>query len=91
MPFSNPYALLAFPYIVNDTGLAKLEAYVGGTRREGGGWVIFIFHHVCDSCDFFSVKPQVLNDYIPWLAGQQSTGHIKILTMGEVVPAITSP
>jgi peptidoglycan/xylan/chitin deacetylase (PgdA/CDA1 family) len=91
MPFTDPYALLAFPYIVNDTGLGKLEAYVGGTRREGGGWVIFIFHHVCDSCDFFSVKPQVLNDYIPWLAEQQSNGHIKVLTMGEVVSGTTSP
>jgi peptidoglycan/xylan/chitin deacetylase (PgdA/CDA1 family) len=91
MPFSDPYALLAFPYIVNDTGLAKMEAYVGGTRREGGGWVIFIFHHVCDSCDFFSVKPEVLNDYIPWLAEQQSNGHIKVLTVGEGVLKSTSP
>jgi peptidoglycan/xylan/chitin deacetylase (PgdA/CDA1 family) len=91
MPFSNSYALLAFPYIVNDTGLAKMEAYVGGTRREGGGWVIFIFHHVCDSCDFFSVKPQVMNNYIPWLAEQQRTGHIKVLTVGEVVSGTISP
>ena len=91
MPYSDPYALLAFPYIVNDTGLAKMEAYVGGTRREGGGWVIFIFHHVCDSCDFFSVKPEVLNDYIPWLAEQQSNGHIKVLTVGEGVLKSTSP
>ena len=91
MPFSDPYALLAFPYIVNDTGLAKMEAYVGGTRRECGGWVIFIFHHVCDSCDFFSVKPEVLNDYIPWLAEQQSNGHIKVLTVGEGVLKSTSP
>jgi hypothetical protein len=91
MPLPNPDALLSFPYIVNDTGLSKLEAYVGGTRREGGGWVIFIFHHVCDSCDFFSVKPQVMNDYIPWLAEQQSAGHIKVLTVGEEVLKSTSP
>jgi peptidoglycan/xylan/chitin deacetylase (PgdA/CDA1 family) len=91
MPLSDPFALLAFPYIVNDTGLAKMEAYVGGTRREGGGWIIFIFHHVCDSCDFFSIKPQIMNDYIPWLAEQQSTGHIKVLTVGEVVSGTTSP
>jgi len=76
MPFSDPYALLAFPYIVNDTGLAKMEAYVGGTAG-GRGWVIFIFHHVCDSCDFFSVKPEVLNDYIPWLANNRATDTSK--------------
>jgi peptidoglycan/xylan/chitin deacetylase (PgdA/CDA1 family) len=91
MPLSDPYALLSFPYIVNDTDLSKMEAYVGGTRREGGGWVILIFHHVCDSCDYFSVKPQIMNDYIPWLAEQQHAGHIKVLTVDEVVSGTTTP
>ena len=82
---SDPYALLAFPYIVADTDLNKLERYVGGTRKEGGGWIIFIFHHVCDTCDYYSVKSDIFNSFIPWLAEQQSTGRIKVKTVGEVV------
>jgi peptidoglycan/xylan/chitin deacetylase (PgdA/CDA1 family) len=87
---SDPYALLAFPYVVADTSLDKLERYVGGTRKEGGGWVIFIFHHVCDSCDYYSVKLDVMNKYISWLAEQQSYGHIKVETVGQVVSASAS-
>ena len=41
---SDPYALLAFPYIVNDTGIAKLTRYVSQVRKDGGGWVIIVFH-----------------------------------------------
>ena len=86
---SDPFALLAFPYIVADTDLGKLERYVGGTRKEGGGWIIFIFHHVCDSCDYYSVKPDIMNSFIHWLAEQQGAGHIKVRTVGEVVLRFT--
>ena len=88
---SDPYALLAFPYVVADTELGKLERYVGGTRKEGGGWIIFIFHHVCDSCDYYSVKSDIFNKYIPWLAEQQSDGNIKVKTVSEVVLGTASP
>ncbi len=81
----DPYALLSFPYIVSDTRLDKLERYVNGTRKEGGGWIIFIFHHVCNSCDYYSVSSDVMDQYIPWLAEQQSAGHIKVETVGEVI------
>jgi peptidoglycan/xylan/chitin deacetylase (PgdA/CDA1 family) len=88
IPPPDRYALGAFPYIVDDTGLGKLQAYVGGTRKTGGGWVILIFHHVCDSCDFFSVKPDVMKEFIPWLARQQSMGRVRVMTVGEVISEI---
>ncbi len=91
MPPSDAYALLAFPYIVVDTEFGKLQRYVAATRKEGGGWVILVFHHVCESCDYFSVKPDVLNKFILWLAEQQSIGHIKVKTVGEVVLDAASP
>jgi peptidoglycan/xylan/chitin deacetylase (PgdA/CDA1 family) len=87
---SDPFALLAFPYIVADTDLNKLERYVGGTRKEGGGWIIFTFHHVCDNCDYYSVKPDIFNSFIAWLAEQQSDGHIKVKTVSEVVLGVPS-
>ncbi len=84
-PSADAYALLAMPYIVSDTDLAKLERYVWQTRIENGGWVILIFHHVCESCDYFSVTPEVFNHFIPWLAQQQSIGHVKVMTIGEAI------
>ncbi|SRR5581483_550964 len=90
IPPPDPYALGATPYIVNDTTFGKLRRYVAETRKSGGGWLILIFHHVCDGCDFFSVKTDVMNQFIPWLSEQQSLGHIKVLTIGDVISA-TSP
>jgi peptidoglycan/xylan/chitin deacetylase (PgdA/CDA1 family) len=91
IPPSDPYALLGFPYVVDDTDLAKLKRYVSGTTNEGGGWVILIFHHVCESCDYFSVKPEIMNDFVPWLARQQSKGHLRVMTVEEVILGPASP
>jgi peptidoglycan/xylan/chitin deacetylase (PgdA/CDA1 family) len=90
-PPTDPYALRAFPYVVGDTDASKLQRYVVGTRKEGGGWVILIFHHVCDGCDYFSVKPDVLNQFVQWLAEQQSLSRLKVKTVGEVVLGSSSP
>lgn len=84
-PIADPYAVLALPYIVSDTNLAKLQRYISQARTEGGGWVILTFHHVCDGCDYFSVKPDVMDKYIPWLAGQRNMGHVTVKTFGEVM------
>ncbi len=85
VPPSDPYALRAFPYVVDDTQLDKLQRYVADTRKERGGWVILIFHHVCDGCDYFSVKPDVFDGFIQWLAGQRGQGHVSVATVGEIV------
>lgn len=91
IPPTDLYAIMGLPYIVDDTRLGKIERYVIETRRNGEGWVILIFHHVCDSCDYFSVKPDVINGFIPWLAGQQSKGNVKVMTIGEVILGNVSP
>jgi peptidoglycan/xylan/chitin deacetylase (PgdA/CDA1 family) len=85
IPPIDPYILAGFPYIVDDTDLGKLERYVSGTRKDGGGWVILIFHHVCNSCDYYSVTPDILNAFIPWLTQQRSKGNVNVMTVGEVM------
>jgi len=91
IPPVDPYLLSGFPYIVNDTGLDKLMRYVKETQKGGGGWVILIFHHVCASCDYYSVSPDVMNGFIPWLAQQQGRGNLKVMTIGQVVSGSPSP
>ncbi len=91
LPVEDPYELLSFPYILSDTNLDKLVRYIGGTRKAGGGWIILIFHHVCDTCDYFSIRPDILDRYMPWLAGQKSAGIIKVETIQEVMLGRSSP
>lgn len=85
IPPPDPYTLRAYPYIVYDTTFSKLQRYVSGTRKEGGGWLILIFHHVCDDCDYFSVKPDVMQRFIAWLAEEQAQGRIKVRTVRDII------
>jgi len=85
VPPLDAYTLRAYPYIVSDTSFSKLQRYVSGMRKEGGGWLILIFHHVCDACDYFAVRPDVLHRFIPWLAEEQAQGRVKVMTVGEIV------
>jgi peptidoglycan/xylan/chitin deacetylase (PgdA/CDA1 family) len=85
IPPIDPFELRAYPYIVSDTSFSKLQRYVSGVRQEGGGWLILIFHHVCDDCDYFAVRPEVLQRFIAWLAEEQAQGRVKVRTVGEVI------
>lgn len=90
IPPADPYVLSGLPYIVNDTSLRKLTRYISEARKDGISWVVLIFHHVCDSCDYFSVKPGIMDKFIPWLAEQQSKGNFKVMTIGEVISSASS-
>lgn len=91
IPAADAYALRAFPYIVSDTDFPKLQRYVTGTRQESGGWVILIFHHVCDSCDYYAVKPDILARFVRWLAEQQDIHRLTVRTVGEVMKQGAQP
>jgi peptidoglycan/xylan/chitin deacetylase (PgdA/CDA1 family) len=85
IPPVEAFALRAYPYIVSDTAFSKLQRYVSGTRKEGGGWLILIFHHVCDGCDYYAVSPAVFGRFIPWLREEQAQGRVQVKTVGEVI------
>jgi peptidoglycan/xylan/chitin deacetylase (PgdA/CDA1 family) len=78
------YGLRAMPYIMSDTRFPKMVRYVTEVENNGGGWVIFVFHHVCDGCDQYAIKPEIFSEFAQWLGEQQSNGLV-IKTVGEVL------
>jgi len=78
------YGLRAMPYIVNNVRLPKMIRYVTEAADDGGGWVIFVFHHVCDGCDQYAVKPNVFAGFAKWLGEQQANGLL-VKKVGEVM------
>jgi peptidoglycan/xylan/chitin deacetylase (PgdA/CDA1 family) len=78
------YGLRAMPYIVSDTRLPKMVRYVTEVEKDGGGWVIFVFHHVCDDCDQYAIKPEIFSEFAQWLGEGRSNGLV-IKTVGEVM------
>jgi peptidoglycan/xylan/chitin deacetylase (PgdA/CDA1 family) len=91
IPPSSPFALKAMPYIVQDTAFAKMTRYVSGVETEGGGWAIFVFHHVCDGCDEYAVSYDTFSKFASWLGHQQEANGLKIKTIGEVIGGEVQP
>jgi peptidoglycan/xylan/chitin deacetylase (PgdA/CDA1 family) len=84
IPPVNAHGLRAMPYIVSDTRLPKMQRYVTEVEKNGGGWTIFVFHHVCDGCDKYAVTLDVFTKFAGWLGEQQSNGLV-VKTVGEVM------
>ncbi len=84
LPPVDGYGLRAMPYIVSDTRFPKMTRYVTEVENNGGGWVIFVFHHVCDGCDQYAIKLEVFTKFAQWLGVQQSNGLV-VKTIGEVM------
>jgi peptidoglycan/xylan/chitin deacetylase (PgdA/CDA1 family) len=84
LPPADEYGLRSMPYIVSDTRFPKMTRYVTQVEGGGGGWVIFVFHHVCDGCDQYAVKPDVFAQFAQWLGEQQSNGLV-VKTVREVM------
>ena len=84
IPPADAHGLRAMPYIVSDTRLPKMIRYVTDVESNGGGWAIFVFHHVCDGCDQYAIKPQMFSQFAQWLGEQQSKGLV-VETVGEVM------
>jgi peptidoglycan/xylan/chitin deacetylase (PgdA/CDA1 family) len=87
----NSFALKAMPYIVQDTAFAKMTRYVSGVEKEGGGWAIFVFHHVCDNCDQYAVSYDTFSRFADWLGHQQEANGLKIKTVDEVIGGEVQP
>ncbi len=86
IPPHDSFAIPSMPYMVQDTTFAKMTRYVAGLEAEGGGWAIFVFHHICDGCDKYAVSLDTFVEFAQWLGAQQKNG-LQIKTMGEVMSA----
>lgn len=84
IPPADGYALRAMPYIVGDTRLPKLIRYVTEAESGGGGWVIFVFHHICGGCDKYAVSLETFGEFAAWLGAQQANGLV-VKTVGEAM------
>ncbi|GLW09945.1 hypothetical protein Misp01_50740 [Microtetraspora sp. NBRC 13810] len=73
------------PAVVETTTAAALRSYVTAAERHGGV-VTLVFHDVCSSCGEYSVAPDVLDDFLGWLAARRPYGT-RVRTFAEAVRA----
>ncbi len=84
IPPADKYALRAMPYIVSDTSVTKMMRYITSVEQEGGGWVIFVFHRVCDGCSQYAVDLDTFSKFAARIADQKQIGLV-IKTIDEVI------
>jgi peptidoglycan/xylan/chitin deacetylase (PgdA/CDA1 family) len=91
IPPNNSFALKAMPYVVQDTSFSKMFRYVMDVEKSGGGWAIFVFHHVCDDCDQYAVGYDTFSSFANWLGRQQEANGLKVRTIDEVIGGDVQP
>jgi peptidoglycan/xylan/chitin deacetylase (PgdA/CDA1 family) len=92
IPPRNPYALRTPEPAVTGTTLADLQANVTNAETHGGGWVILMFHGICDnSCTSSnSFSPSIFTAFLDWLQPRSANGTV-VRTVGQVTGGTSPP
>jgi peptidoglycan/xylan/chitin deacetylase (PgdA/CDA1 family) len=76
---------------------AAIESYVQHAEAETSpnpGWVIFVFHRICDNCGGDdpapSISPSEFNAFLDWLTSS-SNGGATVKTVAQVIKGDTQP
>lgn len=69
--------------VESEETLETFQRYVLNAQEDRGGWLVFIFHHVCEDedCAPNAVSPQELEGFAAWLVDQQ----VPVATVREVI------
>jgi peptidoglycan/xylan/chitin deacetylase (PgdA/CDA1 family) len=73
--------------------LSDVKGAITRAEDAGGGWVVLMFHHVCDGCspqNGASVSPAILSAFLDWLAPRSPSGTY-VRTMSDVIGDRTAP
>jgi peptidoglycan/xylan/chitin deacetylase (PgdA/CDA1 family) len=95
IPPADRFAIRTVAEVVSTTTLADLQQAVTSAEAAGGGWVMFVFHNVCDACGTYAVSPSVLTAFLDWLQARAATGTVvgtlRDVIGGPVQPAVAGP
>jgi peptidoglycan/xylan/chitin deacetylase (PgdA/CDA1 family) len=72
------------------TTVQDLQNAVTEAEASGGGWVTFVFHHVCDGCDSYAIAEGTFEAFLHWLQPRSSRGTV-VKTVQEVIGGPLQP
>jgi peptidoglycan/xylan/chitin deacetylase (PgdA/CDA1 family) len=86
------YGILTPGSVVATTTLEDLERSVTDADDAGGGWVVFVIHHVCDDCGDLSMSPALLDDFLAWLEERGTlVATVDQVIGGQAAPPVVGP
>ncbi|GAA3444667.1 polysaccharide deacetylase family protein [Planomonospora venezuelensis] len=74
LPPRNPFRVRTPGSVRDTTVLRQLKQQVYNAEKGGGGLLPLVLHRVCDDCGVYSTSPEVLGDFLDWLATRKSRG-----------------
>jgi peptidoglycan/xylan/chitin deacetylase (PgdA/CDA1 family) len=97
IPPENPYAIRTLPAEArtHPIRLAYLQNAVTAAATHGGGWLLLVFHHVCDRQDpeyaacmgeYAPIDSTTLDAFLDWLQHDAPAG-VAVKTVAEVMGA----
>jgi peptidoglycan/xylan/chitin deacetylase (PgdA/CDA1 family) len=80
------------PSVQSSWTLADLQSLVLQTEAAGGGWMMISLHELCDgsSCDTYSIREALLDQFLAWLAPRTARGT-SVLTTFDVIGGAVKP
>jgi peptidoglycan/xylan/chitin deacetylase (PgdA/CDA1 family) len=91
IPPADPYATRTPPNPKKATKLATMEEYVLNAEANGGGWVQFVFHRVCESCGAYSITTAKLTALLDFLQAEVNAGRVSVQTTAQVIGGPVNP
>jgi hypothetical protein len=92
IPPRDPFALRTLEPATSITKLSDLQTYVTNAENNGGGWLILVFHGICDnSCTSSnSLSPAIFTAFLDWLQPRSASGTV-VQTVGQVMSGTPPP
>ena len=91
IPPLDPYATRTPPNPKKATKLGTMEDYVLNAEANGGGWVQFVFHRVCESCGAYSITTAKLTALLDFLQAEVNAGRVSVQTTAQVIGGPVNP
>jgi peptidoglycan/xylan/chitin deacetylase (PgdA/CDA1 family) len=88
-PPDNVWETRTQPSIRDYTTVADLESAVTNAEATGG-WVTFVFHHICDGCHSYAIKQSDLQAFLDWLQPRTARGTV-VRTVHDVIGGSLQP
>jgi len=87
---AEPFGVLTPGSVIDTTSLEDLQRAVTDAESAGGGWVVFVIHHVCDDCGELAMSPALLDDFLAWLEARAAQGTV-VATVDQIIGGATRP
>ena len=92
IPPDNPMHTQAPAQVKANWTITDLQTQVTTAMAHGGGWSILTFHGICPTdCSDITTPQALFEEFVTWLADQQTQGHLIVRTVGDVIGGPVAP